>query len=86
MLHHRDRSHEHEAAKLELRLRGRALDSTLDAVLITEPVDDGDVVIYANPAFERITGYGRSEIVGSDCRFCLGMTMMTPQPPLSAKR
>ena len=63
---------EHEAAKLELRLRGRALDSTLDAVLITEPVDDGDVVIYANPAFERITGYARSEIIGSDCRFLLG--------------
>lgn len=63
---------EHEAAKLELRLRGRALDSTLDAVLITQPVDESDLVIYANPAFERITGYPQSEVIGRDCRFLFG--------------
>ncbi|MGY6164114.1 putative bifunctional diguanylate cyclase/phosphodiesterase [Paraburkholderia strydomiana] len=59
---------EHESAKRELHLRGRALDATLNAVLITEPTVHGNVVIYANPAFERITGYAPSEAIGKEMR------------------
>lgn len=53
-------------AELELRLRSRALDAIGNGVLITRATDAGQIVKYANPAFERITGYALSGIVGSD--------------------
>ncbi|HEY9845650.1 MAG TPA: ATP-binding protein, partial [Candidatus Caenarcaniphilales bacterium] len=30
-------------------------------------------IIYANPAFERITGYARSDFIGRNCRFLQGI-------------
>ncbi|WP_345817023.1 EAL domain-containing protein (plasmid) [Paraburkholderia sp. PREW-6R] len=63
---------EHEQAKRDLYLRSRALDATLNAVAITQFQHGLDVVSYVNPAFERITGYAGSEIIGKDCRFLLG--------------
>ncbi len=35
-------------------------------------------LIYVNPAFERLTGYSRSEVLGRNCRFLLGQ--FTDQP------
>ncbi|WP_118179266.1 EAL and GGDEF domain-containing protein [Paraburkholderia phosphatilytica] len=56
-------------AELALRLRSRALDAIVNAVLITEPGPSGNMIRYANPAFERITGYAWGDVVGCDCRF-----------------
>jgi diguanylate cyclase (GGDEF)-like protein/PAS domain S-box-containing protein len=68
----------HEEAKRDLDLRGRALDATLNAVLITQPMDDKDVVIYANPAVERITGYAQVQTSGSDCTFLFAEDKLQP--------
>ena len=56
-------------AELALRLRSRALDAIVNAVLITRPAEGGNLIEYANPAFERITGYRREQVLGRDCKF-----------------
>ncbi|VXB51064.1 Diguanylate cyclase/phosphodiesterase with PAS/PAC sensor(S) [Burkholderia sp. 8Y] len=59
-------------AELALRLQSRALDASVNAILITGAVNGANVIEYANPAFKRITGYDPSEVIGRDCRFLHG--------------
>jgi diguanylate cyclase (GGDEF)-like protein/PAS domain S-box-containing protein len=54
---------------LALRLQSRALDASVNAILITGPAQGGHIIEYANPAFKRITGYDPDEVIGHDCRF-----------------
>ena len=60
---------ERKRSDLALRLQSRALDASVNAILITGPADTGHLIEYANPAFERITGYDPAEVIGHDCRF-----------------
>ncbi|NHQ89886.1 two-component system response regulator [Janthinobacterium lividum] len=46
-----------------LRLSGQVFEATQDAILIT---DAAGVIVTANPAFTRITGYAAPEVVGTD--------------------
>ena len=46
------------------RLRA-AVEQSGDAILIT---DTAGIVQYANPAFERVTGFAREDVLGRDCR------------------
>lgn len=55
-----------------LRLRERALEASANAILITDHQQPDQPVIYANPAFERISGYAISDIVGRNCRLLQG--------------
>ncbi len=48
-------------AEFEMRRLSRAIAQSEDLVLITDPAG---VIEYVNPAFERITGYRREEVVG----------------------
>ncbi|MGF6919693.1 putative bifunctional diguanylate cyclase/phosphodiesterase [Paraburkholderia sp. 40] len=59
---------ERKHAELALLLRSRALDAIGNGVLITRPDPSGDVVEYANPAFEKITGYERPQIADHSAR------------------
>lgn len=52
-----------------LRLRNRALQASVNAVVITDL--DG-YIEYVNPAFEKITGYSVKEALGRNCRFLQG--------------
>lgn len=54
---------------LALRLQSRALDASVNAILITGAGRGGHLIEYANPAFKRITGYEPAEVIGRDCRF-----------------
>jgi diguanylate cyclase (GGDEF)-like protein/PAS domain S-box-containing protein len=54
---------------LALRLQSRALDASVNAILITGAAERGHLIEYVNPAFKRITGYDPAEVVGQDCRF-----------------
>lgn len=60
-------------AELTLRLQGRALDASVNGILITEPQAGSHVVLYANAAFERITGYRNDEVVGKGCDELFGI-------------
>jgi PAS domain S-box-containing protein len=66
--------HEQElrkAAVENLRL-ARAIASVSDGVLITDPNQPDNPIIYSNPAFSRITGYQPEEIFGRNCHFLQG--------------
>ena len=49
------------AADDEIRLRNRAIESSVDAIVITSCLRTGNPVVYVNPAFERITGFSFDE-------------------------
>lgn len=49
-----------------LRLRDRAIQSSVNAIIITDI--EGNIE-YVNPAFERITGYLPHQAIGRNCRF-----------------
>ncbi|WP_109478176.1 GGDEF and EAL domain-containing protein [Paraburkholderia sp. C35] len=52
------------SAEIELRIRGRALEASVNGIVILERQDDLHVVTFVNQAFERITGYAREDVVG----------------------
>ncbi|MBI2969197.1 MAG: EAL domain-containing protein, partial [Gammaproteobacteria bacterium] len=62
----------------ELRLREKAIEAAANGIVITDPNQDDNPVIYANAAFERMTGYERSEILGRNCRFLQGRRKNQP--------
>ena len=55
-----------------LNLRNRAIESSVNAVLIVDLAREGYPIDYVNPAFERITGYKASEAMGRGIEFLLG--------------
>ncbi|WP_312679709.1 EAL domain-containing protein [Stutzerimonas nitrititolerans] len=56
-------------AQKELRLFKRSLESVYNGIVITDAREADQPIIYANPAFERITGYSPTEAIGRNCRF-----------------
>ena len=59
----------------QARLMRRVVEATSDVVLITEaePFDEpGPRIVYANPAFERETGYSQAEVLGLTPRILQG--------------
>ncbi|WP_374316722.1 PAS domain S-box protein [Aquabacterium sp.] len=71
-------------AEQELLLRDRALASSADGVIITSMTLPNQPVIYANKAFEHITGYDAYEILGMNCKILQGSD--TDQPGVHAMR
>lgn len=55
-------------AEMDLRLRNRAIESSVNAIIVTEYAGKDNPIVYTNPAFTRITGYSKGEILGQDCR------------------
>ncbi len=45
------------------------LDECVNGVTLADPDLEDVPIIYANKAFERITGYSKEEITGHNCRF-----------------
>lgn len=52
----------------DLRIRDRAMWSSSNGVIITDPNLASNPIIYVNPAFEKITGYAKEEVLGLNCR------------------
>lgn len=57
---------------LEMRTRTRAVEASVNAVVITDNEQPDQPIVYVNPAFERITGYSAEEVLGRNCRFLQG--------------
>jgi len=55
-----------------LRLYSRALECTANGVVISDVRSPGQPLFYANPAFEKITGYPTFEAIGRNCSFLQG--------------
>ena len=67
----RDRT-EARRAEEELRLRDRAMAASANGIVITDPNRPDNPIVYANPAFARMTGYDSEEVLGNNCRFLQG--------------
>ena len=69
----RHRSEEH------LHLLERAINSANNGIIITDPNQPDNPMIYVNTAVERSTGYSASEIMGRNCRFLQGKARNQPE-------
>ena len=67
----RDRTEARQAEE-ELRLRDRAMASSANGIVISDPNKPDNPIVYVNPAFLEMTGYGREEVLGRNCRFLQG--------------
>jgi diguanylate cyclase (GGDEF)-like protein/PAS domain S-box-containing protein len=67
----RRRSDLHEA-EATLRLWQRAIEASANAIVIASARGPDYPVKYVNPAFERITGYTASDVIGGRCRTLFG--------------
>ena len=52
-----------------LRLLERAVTASTNSIVISDPNQPDDPLVYVNPAFERTTGYAAEEVLGRNCRF-----------------
>ncbi len=48
------------------------LDECVNGVTLADPDQEDAPIVYANKAFERLTGYTQEEIIGYNCRFLQG--------------
>jgi len=55
------------------------LDTVVNGVTLSDPDLPDNPIIYANAAFERITGYAQDEILGRNCRFLQGEDQGQPE-------
>jgi diguanylate cyclase (GGDEF)-like protein/PAS domain S-box-containing protein len=61
-----------------LNLRDRAIESSINAIVITDHARADHPIEYVNPAFTRITGYAAAEVLGRNWTFLLGDDMDQP--------
>jgi PAS domain S-box-containing protein len=52
-----------------LYVRNRALEAAGNGIIIVDAQQPIRPIIYTNDAFSQITGYGKSEVLGKNCRF-----------------
>lgn len=58
---------------INAKLLHRMIDASTDGIVVAEQEGDDDtILIYVNPAFERLTGYSANDILYRDCRFLQG--------------
>ncbi|NHN60013.1 MULTISPECIES: bacterio-opsin activator domain-containing protein [Halorussus] len=58
--------------EVDFELKERAMDEAPVGITISDPDREDNQLIYANEAFERLTGYPSEEILGRNCRFLQG--------------
>ena len=62
-------SFSNNTTRKDFELLSRALDSSNSGIIITDNNQLDNPIVYCNAAFEKISGYHRSEIIGHNCRF-----------------
>ena len=69
---------------INAKLLQLVVDASNDGIVVAEQEGDDNILIYANPAFTRLTGYSAEETLYRDCRFLQGDDHA--QPALAAIR
>jgi diguanylate cyclase (GGDEF)-like protein/PAS domain S-box-containing protein len=62
-----------------LKLRDRAIESSVNAICITDNLARDNPIVYVNPAFERITGYSSQDVLGRNARLLQGSDVAQPE-------
>ncbi len=62
-----------------LRLRERAIAASHNGIVITDNRIPNNPIVYVNSAFEKITGYSASDVMGKNCRFLQGDDVFQPE-------
>ncbi|MFB6303738.1 MAG: PAS domain-containing protein [Haloferacaceae archaeon] len=75
----------------QVDLLGRAVEAAAQGITVADARQDDTPLVYANAAFEHITGYDSAEVVGRNCRFLQGEetepeTVATIREALDAER
>jgi PAS domain S-box-containing protein len=55
------------------------LDTCVNGITLSDPDQPDNPIVYANAAFELITGYDKDEILGRNCRFLQGEDRNQPE-------
>jgi len=58
-----------DAREVGFPLKERAMDEAPVGITITDATHPDNPLIYVNESFERVTGYQREEVLGTNCRF-----------------
>ena len=67
------------SAEEDLKLRDRAIESSVSAICITDNLAPDNPIVYVNPAFARITGYSSQEVLGRNPRLLQGTDLAQPE-------
>ena len=62
-----------------LRLQERSIAASHNGIVITDWRIPNNPIVYANAAFEKISGYEVSEVLGKNCRFLQGNDFFQPE-------
>jgi len=54
---------------INAKLLQLVVEASSDGIVVAEQEGDDNILIYANPAFQRLSGYSDEEILYQDCRF-----------------
>ncbi|AZC16405.1 MULTISPECIES: PAS domain-containing protein [Pseudomonas] len=54
---------------INAHLLQRMINASNDGIVVAEQEGEDTILIYVNPAFERLTGYSADEVLYQDCRF-----------------
>nr|MBF0684653.1 PAS domain-containing protein [Pseudomonas sp.] len=54
---------------INAKLLQLTIEASNDGIAVAEQEGNDSILIYVNPAFERLTGYSADEILYQDCRF-----------------
>ncbi|MCQ4258914.1 PAS domain-containing protein [Stutzerimonas stutzeri] len=54
---------------INAKLLQLVIEASNDGIVVAEQEGDDNILIYANPAFQRLTGYKIDDILYQDCRF-----------------
>ena len=57
---------------ISARLMQLMVDASSDGIVVAEHEGDDTILIYANKAFEQLTGFSADEVLYQDCRFLQG--------------
>ena len=63
---------------IDAKLLQLMVDSSNDGIVVAEQEGNDSILIYTNPAFERLTGYATDDILYQDCRFLQGQDHNQP--------
>ena len=63
---------ETKQTEIRLRILERAISASSNGIIITDPTQLDNPMIFVNPGFERMTGYAASDVIGKNSRLLQG--------------